>query len=197
MKIALALVFIGLAVSVRAQGPNVETIVCIRHGEKPREGLGQLSCHGLNRALALPNVLLQKYGQPQFIFAPNTTQKVDGHTGYNYIRPLMTIEPTAIRCGLPVNTEFSFKDTAGLEKEVQKPAYQNAVIFIAWEHSLLDKFAKQLLKDKGANPAQVPEWPSKDFDTIFLIKIIHSGANESATFAIDHEGLNDLSDNCP
>ena len=35
-----------------------ETIVCIRHGEKPLLGLGQLTCKGLNRALALPQVLL-------------------------------------------------------------------------------------------------------------------------------------------
>jgi hypothetical protein len=175
----------------------VETLVCIRHGEKPRDGLGQLDCRGLNRALALPKVLVEKYGRPQFIFAPNTTQKVDGHTGYNYLRPLITIEPTAIRCGLPVNTDFGFKEIAGLEKELQKPAYQNATVFIAWEHALLDQFAKDIVKSKGGNPSQVPAWPGKDFDTIFLIKITRSGTNESVAFSLDHEGLNDLSDNCP
>ena len=29
-----------------------ETIVMLRHGEKPAGGLGQLSCKGLNRALS-------------------------------------------------------------------------------------------------------------------------------------------------
>jgi hypothetical protein len=38
--------------SAMPQG-KVETMVCIRHGEKPLLGLGQLTCRGLNRALAL------------------------------------------------------------------------------------------------------------------------------------------------
>ena len=41
----------------------------LRHGEKPLLGLGQLTCKGLNRALALPQVLLAKFGKPSFIFA--------------------------------------------------------------------------------------------------------------------------------
>jgi hypothetical protein len=36
------------------------TIVIVRHGEKPPAGLGQLSCQGLNRALALSQVLFEK-----------------------------------------------------------------------------------------------------------------------------------------
>src|ERR1017187_10604489 len=68
--------------------PTVQTLVCLRHGEKPKGGLGQLTCRGLNRALALPNVLLPRYGRPQFFFAPNPTQKVDSKEGYYYVRPL-------------------------------------------------------------------------------------------------------------
>ena len=49
----------------------VETIVLIRHGEKPDEGLGQLNCQGLNRALALPTVIAKTFGRPGAIFAPN------------------------------------------------------------------------------------------------------------------------------
>jgi hypothetical protein len=206
MKILLGILVIGLACSVRGDepaspqtsGPTVETIVCIRHGEKPAGGLGQLNCRGLNRALALPKVLLGKYGTPQFVFAPNPTQKVDGKNRgyYYYIRPLMTIEPTAIRCGLPVNTEFGFREIVGLEKELEKPEYQSATIFVAWEHGLLDEFVKKFLKAHG-NPAQVPEWPSKDFDTIFLLKVTHSGGSDTVSFTIDHEGLDNLSDDCP
>jgi hypothetical protein len=83
--------------------PALETIVFIRHGEKPADDKGQLTCQGLNRALALPKVLLGKFGRPDFIFAPLTAPGVFfGHT-YCYLRPLMTIEPTAITAGLPVN----------------------------------------------------------------------------------------------
>jgi hypothetical protein len=53
---------------------KVETIVGIRHGEKPLLGLGQLTCKGLNRALALSQVLLEKFGRPSSIFAPDPNQ---------------------------------------------------------------------------------------------------------------------------
>jgi hypothetical protein len=196
--VVLALLLISPA-AIRAQtvpGESVETLVCIRHGEKPPGGLGQLTCRGLNRALALPGVLLKKFGAPQFVFAPNPTEKVDPG-GYYYVRPLVTIEPTAIRCGLPVNTEFGYRGIKGLEEELAKPPYQNATVFIAWEHGLLDEFAKNLVKDNGGNPVQVPPWPGKDYDTIFVIKVTRNGPHTSLTFTIDREGLNNLSDNCP
>jgi hypothetical protein len=168
MKILRPLLAAGLMASVRVpaetnsvpsatpSGQPVETIVCIRHGEKPAGGLGQLTCRGLNRALALPRVLLAKYGSPQFVFAPNPTQKADPNGGYYYIRPLMTIEPTAIRCGLPVNTQFGYKEITGLEAELQKEKYQRATIFIAWEHGVLPNLVRDLVKANGGNPAQVP-----------------------------------------
>jgi hypothetical protein len=175
----------------------VETLVCIRHGEKPPGGLGQLTIRGLNRALALPKVLLGKYGQPQFVFAPNPTQKVDRTNGYYYVRPLMTIEPTAIRCGLPVNTQFGYREIKGLENELDKPEYQKATVFVAWEHGLLDKLVKDMVKAHGGDTAQVPGWPGKDYDTIFLVKITRSGGHETVAFTIDHEGLDGLSDAPP
>ena len=88
MKKLFTSLFIGMLVSISVQAQTnapvnaggdsataVETIVCIRHGEKPHGGLGQLTIRGLNRSLALPEVLLKKYGTPQFIFAPNPNAK--------------------------------------------------------------------------------------------------------------------------
>jgi hypothetical protein len=209
MKFFFTPFFIGMlvSISVRAQtnvaasatgvtAPTVETIVCIRHGEKPPGGLGQLNIRGLNRSLVLPKVLLTKFGTPQFIFAPNPTQKSDGNK-YYYIRPLATIEPTAIRCGLPVNTEFGYKEIQGLESELAKPEYQNAVVFVAWEHGLLDDFAKNMVKDNGGDVTEVPAWPGKDYDTIFVFKITNDHGQKSFSFTIDHEGLNNLSDEYP
>ncbi|MBV9671507.1 MAG: histidine phosphatase family protein [Verrucomicrobia bacterium] len=174
---------------------DAETIVAIRHGEKPPGGLGNLSCRGLNRALALPSVLL-KYGTPAFIFAPNPAEQVDN--GKYYVRPLVTIEPTAIRCQLPVNTAYGYKEIDQLAGELKKPAYQHALVFVAWEHRLLDQFARQMVKFYGLDPAQVPPWPQDDYDTIFVFKITHHQfGKDTLLFTVDHEGLNDLSDNCP
>jgi len=52
----------GAETPVAQQAVAVETIVFVRHGEKPANDLGQLTFQGLNRALALPDVLIKKYG---------------------------------------------------------------------------------------------------------------------------------------
>ena len=98
-----------------------ETIVLIRHGEKPPGGLGQLTCKGLNRSLALPSLLISRYGKPDFIYAANPSVQIDdGHPlpTYSYLRPLATIEPTAIRLGMPVNAQFGYNQIAELQKEL-------------------------------------------------------------------------------
>jgi len=63
MSLVLACL-LGNPLSSAPQTPQVngETIVLIRHGEKPAGGLGQLSCKGLNRSLALPSLLIGRYG---------------------------------------------------------------------------------------------------------------------------------------
>jgi hypothetical protein len=210
MKTLLIMLCAGFAASVPVDGqtyslfsaegiePAVETLVCLRHGEIPPGGLGQLTCQGLNRALALPKVLLAKYGTPQFVFAPNPTQMIhEGGGEYYYVRPLTTIEPTAIYCGLAVNTQFGYTQITELEEELQKNIYQNATIYIAWEHDSLDTFAKDMVKAHGGDSSQVPGWPADDYDTIFLIRITGDKGQQSVTFTVDHEGLNNLSDDCP
>ncbi len=170
-------------------GPNdVETIICIRHGEKPPGGLGQLSPKGLQRSLALPDVLLKKFGAPQFVFAPDPAQmNEDNGTPHSYVRPLATIEPTAIRCGLPVNAQIGYKDIDALETELTQAKYHNAVIFVAWEHIYLEKFARQLVKRFGGNVDSVPTWPEKDYDSIYIIRITDG---KTVSFSTDQEGLN-------
>lgn len=175
---------------------NAETIVAIRHGEKPAGGLGNLNCKGLRRALALPDVLLSKYGKPDFIFAPNPIERYDGGQ-YNYVRPLATIEPTAIRCELPVNTDFGYTQIDDLAIELRKADYQHALIFIAWEHGQLEKLAKLLVAWYGGDPSQVPYWSDRDYDTIFVFRIFRQDGRNMLVFSTDHEALDSLSDSCP
>ncbi len=175
----------------------VETIVCIRHGEKPHGGLGQLTIRGLNRSLALPQVLLSKYGKPQYVFAPNPTETVDGNPGYFYVRPIATIEPTAIQCGLPVNTQFGYTQIKELENELTKTNYQSATVFVAWEHGWLDHFAKNVVADNGGNLKDVPIWRDDEYDMIFVFKLKVEDGRKQFSFTVDHEGLNNLSDKYP
>jgi hypothetical protein len=173
---------------------QVETIVLIRHAEKPANDLGQLTFQGLNRALALPDVLIGKYGKADYVFAPSTQKELirDG-VKYSYIRALITIEPTAIRLGVPVNARLDRDEIEALQKELLSPAYSHALIFVAWEHLRLDTLVKNMMKALGGDPKAVPEWPEKDYDSIFVLKIRTDGEKRSVTFQQDHEGLDGLS----
>ncbi len=178
-------------------GDSVQTeiIVVVRHGEKPQGGLGQLSCKGLNRALSLPKVMIGKFGRPGYIFAPNPSEKVDD-AKYFYVRPLVTIEPTAIYCGLPVNTQFGYLEIEALQNELLEPKYKNSTVFIAWEHGLQDVFAKRMVRHFGGDVTKVPEWSNDEYDMIFVFKIINKNGHQEFSFTVDHEGLNGVKDEC-
>ncbi|MFZ6862473.1 histidine phosphatase family protein [Undibacterium sp. Ji67W] len=176
-----------------------ETIVMIRHGEKPEAGLGQLNCQGLNRSIALPEVLRTKFGIPAAIFAPNPgTQKNDRGTLYNYIRPLATIEPTAISFGMPVNTQFGLDDISALQTALLSPAYANSTVFVAWEHRLAEEAARKILVENYGDPSTVPTWESSDFDSIYVVKVRQNEQGKNiASFSLDKQGLNHLPSSCP
>ena len=192
------------AVSTNSNGTSRETIVILRHGEKPPGGLGQISCMGLNRALALPKVLMGRFGRADAIFAPNPSVQLRERSypsqSYSYVRPLATIEPTAIQLGLPVNTQVGFDDIARLQSVVTAPEYANSTIFIAWEHKYAYDFARQVLRSYGMDPSQVPGWPTDDFETMYVLHITRAAGSSTpvVTFSAEKEGLQgSLSPNCP
>jgi len=56
------------------------------------------------------------------MFAPNPSHpKADAGKLYDYIRPLATIEPTAIWFGLPVDVSLDFQDREGLQAAASGP----------------------------------------------------------------------------
>lgn len=177
-----------------------ETIVAILHAEKPSGGLGQLTCQGLNRALALPKILVPRYGKPDAIFAPDPADQVNDRSNnlYSYVRPLITIEPTAIELGMPVNAQIGFADISKLQSALTAPGYAHALIFVAWEHGMLNQFAREMLKSYGENPAVVPDWPNGDHDRIYVFTIKQTSGRPKLSFRVEHEDLNNtLSTACP
>ena len=208
-------IFVGLAVSshvygtpatatfasaVLATGPppsvTTETLVFLRHGEKPSGGYGQLTCQGLNRALALPSTLAAKYGSAQYVFAPNPTVLVPDSAGsFYYVRPLATIEPTAVSLGLPVNVRYGYTDVAGLQSELLTSTYAGSTVFIAWEHQYLQTIVQTLMNQYGGGVA-VPAWPSTDFDSLYVVRLTNNAGIITAEFTHDVEGLNGLSTSC-
>ena len=191
----------GLRPGAEYSVTGTETIVVMRHGEKAVGGLGQLSCKGLNRSLALPKVLIGRFGRADAIFAPNPSVKLrEGAREFSYVRPLATIEPTAILLGLPVNAQIGFPDIEELQREVTAPAFVNSTVYIAWEHKYAYDFARQMLRSYGLDKSQVPFWPTDDFETLYVFRITHyAGASRPVmVFAVEKQGLSgSLSDTCP
>jgi hypothetical protein len=186
------------AAPASAADGNTETIVFVRHGEKPAQGYGQLNCQGLNRALALPAVIAAKFGKPDLIYAPDPGQQKDdsGHP-YYYIRPLATIEPTAIQFQMPVQTPYGFAQIDQLGTALVSPANHNKLIVVAWEHKLIVKLLRQMLAAHGGNAADVPKWQSDDFDSIYIVKLDWQNGIARASFKHEQQGLNGRSADCP
>jgi hypothetical protein len=202
MRLLASAALLGLATlaAVPAHADTTtETIVMIRHGEKPAKGLGQLSCKGLNRSLAIPSMFVAKYGKPDFIFASNPShQKADKGIKYDYVRPLATVEPLAIRLGMPVNTQIGQEETQKLEDALLDPSLAGKTVMISWEHTELANVARKIITDLGGTAETVPVWGDHAYDTIYIVKITRDGDKKTAQFSTDQEGLdNGLSDTCP
>jgi hypothetical protein len=177
---------------------NVETLVFVRHAEKPPTGLGQLSCKGLNRSLALPAVIAAKYGKPDAIYAPDPGErKDDSGQPYYYVRPLATVEPTAIQFGLPVQTPYGYSQIAALGGALIDPKWRNRTVLVAWEHREIEELVRQIVGAYGGKASDVPTWKSADFDSIYVVRIDWSGDTPRASFSHEHEDLNGRADDCP
>lgn len=188
----------ALSTSPAGAAETVETIVLIRHGEKPPQGLGQLNCQGLNRSLRLPGMIKARFGVPAAIFAPNPAeQKTDKGTAYDYVRPLATVEPMAIAFGLPVNAGIGVEDISKLRDKLEDKAYANALVVVAWEHKQLVKLARKILKDNDGDPDAVPKWQGDDFDGIYVVRLTRKDGSTTASFQTAQQGLNGLPETCP
>jgi len=198
LSITAAVAALALLAVPAAAAPRQQTLVFTRHAEKPAAGLGMIDCQGLNRALALPGVLAARYGRPDVIFAPDPRQRNRDHGhDYDYIRPLATIVPSAAYFGRPITTTFGFKKIAGLRRELMKPRYHDARVFVAWEHTLLVELVRKLVKDAGGAAAAVPDWAASDFDGLYVVRITRDGARTSVAFARETQGLDGRPTACP
>jgi hypothetical protein len=90
-------------------------VVIIRHGEKPVKG-ENLSCMGLNRALALPAVLDTVTGRPDYTYVPtiSTGKKTSS------VRMFQTVTPFAIQDSLTINSSYKESDSIGTATDVLK-----------------------------------------------------------------------------
>ena len=193
--LVLALVIIC---SAWASAPTTETMIFVRHGEKPASGEnGQLTCQGQNRATALPAVLIPRYGNPDYVFAaePVENQDDDG-VNYWYLRAMATIEPTAVAAGVTINLNYDKDDIDDVETELNKSSYADSLVFVAWEHDELDQLVVNLVHDNGGDSSVVPAWNDDDYDSIFVVTITRGSGQNAVVFSHDQEGLDGQSTSC-
>ena len=196
---------IGLTLESRTsraeQVDGVQTLVFLRHGEKPLGGLGQLNCQGLNRAMNLATVLPEKFGKADFVFAANPTRNVEEgelDNSYSYIRPLMTISPSAIKLGLPVNIEYSANDTSDLADELLNNKYHNSVIYTAWSHGYLPELINKVAGEAvGKKQNITDDWASSDFDSLFVLTLTWRNGKASLQSHSYKQGLDNGQETCP
>lgn len=190
------------AVESRAQPVDgTQTLVFLRHAEKPGEGLGQLNCQGLNRALDLANVLPERFGKADYVFAANPSRHVEEGSkdeSYSYIRPLMTISPSAIRLGLPVNIDYGANDTDALAEELLRDKYRNATVYTAWSHGYLPDLINAVAgKALGEERVITEDWSGDDFDTLYVLTLTWHDGKASLLSRNVRQGLNDGAHSCP
>jgi len=146
-------------------------IVIVRHGEKPETG-ENLSCQGENRALALPAVLMKKFGRPELTYVP----KLKMDTSTKHARMFQTITPFAVQQNLTINSMYAEDDPVGVAQDVLQ---RTGLVLMVWEHSQIQPLAKAL----GVN--NPPSWGKNDFDSIWVV----TPAGGTATLTTAAEGL--------
>ncbi|MCI0912528.1 histidine phosphatase family protein [Pseudomonas putida] len=205
LGLALAVAAVPLALEVvenRVQPVDgTQTLVFLRHAEKPGEGLGQLNCQGLNRALDLARLLPERFGKADFVFAANPTREVEEGVDdqrYSYIRPLMTITPSAIRLGLPVNIDYGANDTDELADELLSGKYRNATVYTAWSHGYLPELINTIAgKALGEDRVITEDWQGDDFDTLYVLTLTWRDGKASLLSRNVRQGLDGGAHSCP
>ncbi|MBT0333402.1 histidine phosphatase family protein [Morganella morganii subsp. morganii] len=167
---------------------SVQTLVFLRHGEKPDNDSGQLTGKGLNRALALADLLIARYGKADALYAAAPKQSKLG----NSLRSLQTITPVAVRLSLPVHLEFHAKETKALRDALLDKAHHGHTVFVVWEHDNLIKVVRDILKQTGGDYSDMPAWPRDDFDSLWILTITRSQTETTVTFSQEKQGLDNL-----
>jgi hypothetical protein len=150
------------------------TILIIRHSEKPDTGTG-LNAAGEARAR-----LYSKYFQP--FQEESLSIQVDGlYAGgdsKNSFRPRLTLEPLSKSSGMSLHASIGTKDSELLVQSLKtEPHGQHPLI--AWRHSEIPT----LLRAFGASPEKLlpnGQWPDDVFDWVVVLNMDPDGKLTSA-----------------
>lgn len=202
LVVASSVALFSLGRGVHAEPKNgTQTLVFMRHAEKPSMGLGQLNCQGLNRAIDLSDLLPRQFGKANFIFAANPSRHVEegeGDLSYSYLRPLMTVGPSAIKLGLPINIEYGANDTSALADELMRDKYHDSTIYTAWSHGYLPELINKVAEEaSGKKITLLDDWTGDDFDSVLVLTLKWTNGKATLDYENYKQGLNDGAQGCP
>jgi hypothetical protein len=150
------------------------TILIIRHSEKPDTGTG-LNAAGETRAR-----LYSKYFQP--FQEDGLSIQVDslyaGADSKNSLRPRLTLEPLSKSSGMPLHSNIGTKDSEVLVQALRTAAHGQHPL-IAWRHGEIPT----LLRAFGASPEELlpnGQWPDEVFDWVIVLNMGPDGKLTSA-----------------
>lgn len=177
-----------------------QTIVFVRHGEKPAgtkadPDYGHLTRKGLNRALHVPLFLERNFGTPSFIFTPrinlkksypiptlkNQKNTVDITSEQ---RALETSMPSLVYFNVPLIDKVEKEDLQGLYNVLKTIPSRTKLVAVFWEHHNAAAFLQKEFKYQQA------AWPDSDFDRVYVAK--YDKSTKSFQVHMTHEGLNSL-----
>ena len=197
---SVALFSVGRGVHAEPKN-GTQTLVFMRHAEKPSMGLGQLNCQGLNRAIDLSELLPRQFGKANFIFAANPSRHVEegeGDLSYSYLRPLMTVGPSAIKLGLPINIDYGANDTGDLADELMRDKYHDATIYTAWSHGYLPELINKVAQEaSGEKLKLVDDWVAEDFDSVLVLTLKWNDGKATLQYENYKQNLDGGAVGCP
>jgi hypothetical protein len=182
MKLTAALVLLagGLLLSNPSSAQEARnylannTILIIRHSEKPDTGAG-LNVAGEARAR-----LYTKYFQP--FKEEGLSIQVDslyaGADSRSSMRPRLTLEPLSKSSGMPLHSNIGTKDSELLVQTLRTEAHGQHPL-IAWRHGEIPA----LLRAFGASPEELlpnGQWPDDVFDWVIVLNMGPDGKLTSA-----------------
>jgi hypothetical protein len=84
-----------------------------------------------------------------------------------------------------------------LQHALAAPQYRGALVVVAWEHREIVALARALLGANGGDPSQVPRWPGRDFDSLYVVRITRGAGAAQASFTRMRQGLDGQATACP
>jgi hypothetical protein len=137
-------------------------VVLLRHGEKDLTG-DNLSKRGFERASALVPYFT-KNPAPVLIDQAVAIYAQPASKNHSSKRPVQTITPLAIELGLPVLVGYTRERYDKMCAEIlQKPEYDNKLVFICWSHDNLSAIATCL------GVQGLSDWPGSQYDRVGII----------------------------